>query len=680
MKRIVLSFLVFTVMVMMSCNKYLDVDSYFDDTLKYDSIFSNYDYLSRYMWSISSDFPDESVFIENGTPGPLATDEAFTTMSKSQFRGLQYVLGDVNEDNISGLGMSIWGNMYKIVRKANIILARKGEAKLSTIENDEITGYTRFMRAYAYYLLIKEYGPVILVGDNVYPSNEAPAAYNNSRSSYDNCVEYICGELEEAAKLLPVDLNPTLLGRPSRGAAFSLIALLRLQHASPLYNGGAIARTYYGNWIDRDGKHYISQNYEERRWAVAAAAAKRVINMNKYSLHIVPIDETKRPRALPSNVSNAVFPNGAGGIDPLRSYTEMFNGETHPSKNPEYIWARFSNELTKFTQHSFPVNAIMGGWNAMCVPQKIIDNFYMEDGRDRNNASEQYPYKVSDNYNDEYFSATAITYSGYTIPRGVYGMYRNREMRFYASIGFSGRFWPANSCTQAEFRDKVAFYHEGTFSGNEIYSGKNASLTNPNDIPSTGYVITKFIHPDDAWKGTGNFRTTKSYAIIRFTEILLAYAESLNHLTGNYTIELPSMQGGAAGSDSYILSRDPHEISKYFNQVRYRVGLPGLSNDELASEAKIESIIERERMIEFLFENKRYYDVRRWGIYEQSELTGIYGMNLGMDKYSYYKNPTPINHANNRNRIIDRRMIWLPLPKAEIRRVEGLDQNPGWGN
>lgn len=120
----------------------------------------------------------------------------------------------------------------------------------------------------------------------------------------------------KAAKYLPRDLASSYFGRPSRGAAFALIARLRLQQASPLYNGGNAARTTYGDWKRSiDGVNYISQTYDERKWAVAAAACKRVIDMNKYKLHTVSIDPMQPARPLPSNVPDANFPDGAGGID-----------------------------------------------------------------------------------------------------------------------------------------------------------------------------------------------------------------------------------------------------------------------------------------------------------------------------------------------------------------------------
>ena len=212
-----------------SCN-FLRVDDYFDDTMKFDSIFTKYEYLVQYMWGTSDQFPDESRILSDPvTPGPMATDEAFSSQNPEHgLRGLSYILGTINADNIGNYSMNIWSSMYKVIRKCNYILARKGEAHMNTIQDEEITGYTHMMRGYAYYNLIQSYGPCIILGDDILPNNELPETYNYSRSTYDECVDYCCNELELAAKYMPIDLNPTFFGRPSRGAAFALIARLRL--------------------------------------------------------------------------------------------------------------------------------------------------------------------------------------------------------------------------------------------------------------------------------------------------------------------------------------------------------------------------------------------------------------------------------------------------------------------
>ena len=387
-------------------------------------------------------------------------------------------------------------------------------------------------------------------------------------------------------------------------------------------------------------------------------------------------------RPLPSCVPDANFPDGAGGIDCYRSYSEMFNGETIGSKNTEFIWGRSFGDLRKHMEEVFPPNDIMGGYNGLCVTQKLVDAYYMADGKDIKNSSKEYPYNIAQGtVTDDNFSKVKESFSGYVIPIGVYGMYLNRENRFYATVGFSGRHWFVKSNTQSQYGPFNVWYHEmNTVPGSDLYAGKYSSVTNVIDYPGTGYVLTKWVHPMDALKGTGSNLVAKYYPIIRYAEILLGYAEALNHLKASYTIELPAVNGGNLSPETYNVSRDPSEIAKYFNQVRYRVGLPGLSSEDMADETNLDEIIKREYMIEFACENRRYFDVRRWGIYEQTEKAGIYGMHLGEDKYGFYQTPAPVNQVNNRNRIIDKKLILLPLPKAEVRRVQDLDQNPGWEN
>src|SRR3546814_1465350 len=134
----------------------------------------------------------------------------------------------------------------------------------------------------------------------------------------------------------------------------------------------------------------------------------------------------------------------------------------------------------------------------------------------------------------------------------------------------------------------------------------------------------------DAWLGTGARHIRKSYAIIRYAEILLSYAEALNNLESSHTVELDGEQ--------YAVSRDAEEIKRAFNMVRYRAGLPGLTNGQVGSVDEVQKQIERERMVEFLWENRRFYDVRRWGIYEETEREPIRGMNPdGATRETYYQ-------------------------------------------
>ncbi|MDR2286544.1 MAG: RagB/SusD family nutrient uptake outer membrane protein, partial [Prevotellaceae bacterium] len=525
------------------------------------------------------------------------------------------------------------------------------------------------MRAYAYYHLAVKYGPAVLIGDEPMLNNEEASYYDRARATYDETIDYICEELEKAAQYLPHSdmVAVSDFGRPHIGAAYGLIARLRLIQASPLYNpkpDNRAATIYFGDWKrSTDGVHYVSQAYDERKWAVAAAAAKRVMDMETYALHTVDRiggTTSNSTRPLPANVSDAPFPDGAGNIDPLRSYSDMFTGEGVAARNPEFIWGRWSNNVMNYTRHSFPIGQY-GGWNGLCVTQKVIDAYRMEDGRDIHDASNEYPYKTEGTLGKN------ISFSGYDLRNTVHNMYVNREMRFYASIGFSQRYWALNSTTESQYKPVTVNYDA---SGN---SGKSQLGTSVTNYPITGYVLTKYVHVDDAWGGNGAQRQMKSFPIIRYAEILLSYAEALNNLTTSHSIT------DAETDESQSFSRNTNEIAKAFNQVRYRAGLPGLTAEELSSPAKIQELIERERLVEFLYEDRRYFDVRRWGKYEETENELILGMNTDSSGDTYYS-VVPVNHAKARNRVVNKKMVLFPLALDEVRKAPSLDQNPGWQN
>ena len=544
---------------MSSCN-YLNVDDYFMDTLGYDSIFQNKLNLQQYLWGTAAFFYDEgAIWGSTYTPGVVGSDEAFTMWDHDEYPGTQFVLGNINPDNL--MSMNVWPQMYKIIRKTNLIFQRIDECKdLTTLEEREILGYAHFMRAYAYYHILMNFGPVVLIGDETLETNEKPEYYNRERATYDESVDYICDELELAAKYIPLTVSMGQFGRPTRGAAYGLIARLRLQQASPLFNGGAAAKTHFASWKRTvDGVDYVSQQYDEKKWAVAAAAAKRVIDMGVYELYTVKRDSTTMP--LPKNVPSGDFPNGAGNIDPFKSYSDMFTGEALSQKNTEFVWGRISSNVRNYTRHAFPIDNL-GGWNGMAIPQKIVDAYYMVDGRDINNSSEEYPYSEIG------FSSEKQSFSGYQLNNGVYNMYMNREMRFYASIGFSECFWPCLSTSESGRRNQTITYFKG---GN---SGKDRTNSDIRNYPITGYVIKKFIHKDDAWAGNDAETLEKPFPIIRYAEILLSYVEALNNLTGGHTIT-------DAEGNSQTFTRDVNEMAKYFNMIRYSAGLQGLTSAEL---------------------------------------------------------------------------------------------------
>lgn len=578
--QIISKSLLFAFIVLLGSCNYLDVDQYFDDTLKFDSVFTQKRYFEAYLWGAAGQLPDESrIFGHEYAPGITAGDDIFTVMSSDIFRGSAFALGYVNPDNLRG--MNIWSDMYKVIRKANLMLARMDECQdMTALDRRNYTGYIHFLRGYAYYHILMTCGPAILVGDEIFESNLEGPAYNTYRATYDETVEYICSELETAAAYLPLKASIAQFERPTKGAAYALIARLRLHAASPLFNGTSTARLYFGNWKRTyDKEYYVNQNYSEEKWALAAAACKRVIDMNVYELFTVSKDQNT-PQ-LPAGVPTENFPDGAGGIDPFKSYSYMFTGDEPFKNNNEIIWGRISEEVKGYTQQSFP--QYMGGYNGMGLTQKMIDAYRMEDGKTIEEAMAVGEYKEGPND----FTSGPRDFSDYHLNSGVWQMYANREMRFYACVGFNGCYWPASSTTDGSYRLQTVKY---CMDGN---AGKYAGTVGSDNYTPTGYVIKKYISSYDAWRGNSSERYEKGFPIIRYAEILLSYAEALNQLTTTHAITLPT-------GESYSLSRDVNEIAKTFNQVRYRAGLPGLTQAQLESPTEMFEQIKRERMVEFL--------------------------------------------------------------------------------
>ena len=115
-----------------------------------------------------------------------------------------------------------------------------------------------------------------------------------------------------------------------------------------------------------------------------------------------------------------------------------------------------------------------------------------------------------------------------------------------------------------------------------------------------------------------------------------------------------------------------------FNQVRYRAGLPGADAGELVDATSFNELLRRERMVEFLHENRRYYDICRWGIFEELEREPLTGLNVEAGKWEGFYAPTVISYRTIRERTFKSKYMFMPLHRNELRKVPSLDQNPGW--
>ncbi|MEX0882723.1 MAG: RagB/SusD family nutrient uptake outer membrane protein [Cyclobacteriaceae bacterium] len=209
--------------------------------------------------------------------------------------------------------------------------------------------------------------------------------------------------------------------------------------------------------------------------------------------------------------------------------------------------------------------------------------------------------------------------------------YVNRDPRFYASILHDG--------APFQGREVETFFPGGLDSNEGPVSAWNAT--------QTGYYQLKFAN-ERIVNPSGQNMSQTPWTHYRYAEILLNYAEA-NYFLGNEDL-----------------------AREYLNMVRKRpsVNMPDITE---SGEALFERIV-NERRIELVFEEHRWYDIRRWEILPEvadKDRTRmiIRKMPDGTKEYevAFWKTGE-YNPAN----------YLLPIPQSEINKNGMLEQNPGY--
>lgn len=607
--------------------------------------------------------------------------------------------GNYNEHT----GYNSWVRCYKGIYQASVFI--HNVHKIDEFTDDEVEDYrgqARFVRAYYYWLLLKKFGPVPIMPDEGVDYTLSYDDLATPRSTYEEVAEYISSEMLQAAKELKyTKRDANNIGRPTIGAALATRALAYMYAASPLANGqlkngvhdASVKDDVAKMLVNRDGTHLLSLEYDESKWARAAAACKDVMNLGVYELyHVSRVGTgTEVPVYDDGNFSTKSWPDGYADVDAMQSYRNLFNGAVTASENPELIFTRGSN-ITKgnhtygigsLVQHEMPQS--MKGWNTHGVTQKMVDTYYMADGTDVDGMYSEWKKGIttSDSPNGNTRKRQTNTFTRDEVKAGISApelgklsnaqmlqiskQYVGREPRFYASVAYSGSIWEALGAPSATDQNQFICYYRNGF------ASKQNGWVNNYTYPRTGIGMKKYYHPSDYIDTRGSYTniTMKWEPAIRYADILLMYAEALNELTKSYQVK------SWDGSATYTISRDINEIKKGTNPVRIRAGLPDYSAATYSDAKILRQTIKRERMIEFMGETKRYYDLRRWMDAPVEEATVVYGLNVFMtaaNKDQFYK----VIPTYNLSATFSDKMYFLPISFTELKRNKNLVQNPGW--
>jgi hypothetical protein len=220
-------------------------------------------------------------------------------------------------------------------------------------------------------------------------------------------------------------------------------------------------------------------------------------------------------------------------------------------------------------------------------------------------------------------------------------LFGRRDPRFVASF-----FTP-----ETPWQDGVVRIHKSTVKdGEELTSGTVGDEGWPASAPkrnwqNTGFMVKKRL--DETELGPIREGSDEDYIVFRYGEILLNLAEAAFYL-------------GYTG-----------EALDNLNLIRERAGMPLLTNIT-------EEDIRHERQVELVFEEKRYWDFRRWRIAVE-KLDGLTTKGL---QYVYYfdedKYDLILKNGDPSARVVQERHYYYPLGVNRIADNPNLVENPGY--
>jgi len=287
---------------------------------------------------------------DEGAPGTLLPSQA-----------TYWASGIINAANVAD---SVYKICYIQIRAVNQLLANISKTKLTLPDNQpgsraQMKAEARFLRAWYYALLIKHYGGVPLVGNNIYNYTDPIPV---KRATYAACVSYITTECDSAAMVLPYTQAGPNYGRASGGACQALKARVLLYAASPLFNGTTLVGEAGGS-IDASIVGYPVA--DPQRWVLAKNAAYAVLRSGAYALNV---DSSNKSRP------------GLG-----------FVGLFCERSNPEYIFQLMLSDIDYSHQlEGFWDPPTRGGQNGAQPYQEMVDAFPMLDGKDTLTSAYKY--------------------------------------------------------------------------------------------------------------------------------------------------------------------------------------------------------------------------------------------------------------------------------------------------
>ena len=503
-------------------------------------------------------------------------------------------------------------------------------------EKRERKGEVMALKAYYYFELVRRYGPIILVPENIDPNVDVQSM-KVPRSHVDTCFNAIVQLCDEAAKLL----FPLEQKEASRRAYFGKEAALALKaralayQASDLFNGNPD----YRDFTNKNGEPLFSTTKDPEKWRRAAKAAVEAIE--------VCLESGKKLVDGQSGTSELL-----GYMKNIEMSTTTFNFQSAEA----LLMIKPNGAAGEFYPYTLPRTPTgESKLQGACISpsMKMVEMFYTDNGL----PIDQDPTYGGGNP----YQLIKVTDPKYTevimLEEEIPYLHTRREPRFYADIAADRTYWQLGPTTDHRYKVEVYQGEDFGLKENRINSLLRQNLT--------GYFLKKWIYSSCAlhdYATSLNSRGRRPFPLIRVAELYLLAAEAYNEID------------------------DMPNAYKYLNAVRERAGIPDVEvswamakdKNKVKDKSGLREIIRQEWNIEFAFEGMRFWNLRRWKTAHVELNDKLYGWVVtGKDAQNFYNHGKGPVIVSNENKFVAPRDYFWPIASMEIMN-SGCVQNLGW--
>lgn len=227
-KKTILVYLVISVVLslnLVSCDNFLtttpenaisDIEFYQNEAQYEQAVIGAYAKLQtmyNYQWRLTEQRSDNTTVQfndENRGPHPIWFLDEFTA--------------DASNQNLA----PYWQQVYQGIQRCNTILSQIEDFQFTNDDlKKQLTGEAKFLRSFYYFNLVRLFGGVPLVLDQVQSPNEAFSTLEH-RAEVEEVYEQVLKDANDAAGLLPENYSGENIGRATEGAARSLLAEIHM--------------------------------------------------------------------------------------------------------------------------------------------------------------------------------------------------------------------------------------------------------------------------------------------------------------------------------------------------------------------------------------------------------------------------------------------------------------------